>query len=120
MDLGSAPIGILFGQATDQVPQFLGNPGSAATRSGAPAPVETEAGAVPPDDGFGFDDDERIGQRPQKRRRMVQKRRSQPFSRGRGRLRLRTATGWRQDFQGGIRSGLKENAEARQARQNKA
>jgi hypothetical protein len=39
MDLGRASIGILFGQATDPIPQFPGNPGSAATRSGAP--VET-------------------------------------------------------------------------------
>jgi hypothetical protein len=61
VDLGRTSIGVLFGQAGDQVPNFLGNSRSAATRSGAPAPVEAEAGAVPCDDGFGFDDEEDIG-----------------------------------------------------------
>ena len=61
MNLGCTPIGILFGQAGDQVPKFLGNSGSAATRSGAPAPVEAEAGALQSDDGFVFDEEEDIG-----------------------------------------------------------
>jgi hypothetical protein len=61
VDLGRTPIGILFGQAGDQVPKFLGNSGSASTRSGAPAPIEAEAGAVLSDDGFRLDDEEDIG-----------------------------------------------------------
>jgi hypothetical protein len=61
MDFGRAPIGIFLGQAHDQLPQFLGNSGATAARSGAPAPVETKAGAVPSDDGFRFDNQENIG-----------------------------------------------------------
>jgi hypothetical protein len=61
MDLGTAPIGIFIGQPHDQVPQFLSNSRSTAARSGAPAPVETKAGAVPCDDGFWFDNQEDIG-----------------------------------------------------------
>jgi hypothetical protein len=45
----------------DQLPQFLGNPGSTAAPSGAPAPVETKAGAVPANGSFYFDNHEDIG-----------------------------------------------------------
>jgi hypothetical protein len=61
MDLGSTPIGIFLSQPHDQVPQFLSNSRSAASRSGPPAPVETKAGAVPCADGFWFDNQKDIG-----------------------------------------------------------
>src|SRR5215472_13001036 len=93
--LGAPQIGILVGQATDQIPQFQCNSGSAATRSGVRAPVETEAGAVPPDDGFGFNDDERMGPAGPEATDGAKRGCRRPFSRGRGRMRLRTATCWR-------------------------
>src|SRR5215471_10295315 len=50
VNLGSAPVGIFLGQASDQISQFLSNPRSAAGRTTPPAPVESKAGAVPADD----------------------------------------------------------------------
>jgi hypothetical protein len=61
MDFGSAPIRIFIGQAYDQVSQFLGNSRSTDSRSGAPAPVKTKAGAMPCGDGFWFHNQEDIG-----------------------------------------------------------
>src|SRR5262249_16534531 len=61
MDFGSAPVGILFGHAGDPLLQLLGNLGPTAACSGAPAPVETKAGAVPCDNSLRFDNQEDIG-----------------------------------------------------------
>ena len=60
VDLGSTPIGILFGQPGDQIPDFLSDPRPTARRSGTPVPVETKAGAMPSDDGFWFDNEKHI------------------------------------------------------------
>ena len=61
VNLGSAPVGIVLGQASDQIPDFLRDPGSAAARTGSPPPVETKASTMPADDGLGFDNQEDIG-----------------------------------------------------------
>jgi hypothetical protein len=58
MELGCAPIRILLGQAPDQDANLFGDLRPAAAGPRAPTPVEAEAGAMPADDGFGFDDDE--------------------------------------------------------------
>ena len=61
VDLGGSPVRVLFGQATDQTPDLLGDLRPAAARPGSPTPVETKTGAVPADDGLGLDDDEDVG-----------------------------------------------------------
>jgi len=61
VNFGRTPFGIVLGQASDQVPPFLGDPRSAATWTGPPAPVESKAGAMPADDGLRFDNEEDIG-----------------------------------------------------------
>ena len=61
MNLGSAPVGILLGQTSDQIPQFLGDSRSAAARAAAPAPVESKTGAMPADHSLRFDNEEDIG-----------------------------------------------------------
>ena len=54
VDLGGSPIRVLLGQALDQSANLLGNLRSAAAWPGSPAPIETEAGAVPAYHGVGF------------------------------------------------------------------
>ena len=61
MDFGSASIGVFFGQAHNQVPEFLRNSRSTAARSRSPAPEEAKGGAVPTDHSFWFDDQEDSG-----------------------------------------------------------
>jgi hypothetical protein len=95
VNLGSAPVGIVLGQASDQIPDFLRDPGSSATWTRPPPPVESKAGAMPADDSLWFDNEEDSAQRDQRRRRVVQKKRSPEFKGGRGRWRLSTATCWR-------------------------
>src|SRR5688500_2365131 len=57
VDLGCAPACILFRQASDQQTNLGGDLRSAAARAGAPAPVESVAGAMPADDRFRSHDD---------------------------------------------------------------
>ena len=61
VNFGRAPVGIVLGQTSDQIPQFLGDPRSAAARTGAPAPVESEPGAMPADHSLRFYYEEDIG-----------------------------------------------------------
>src|SRR6516164_3052535 len=61
MNFGSTPAGILLGQTYDQIPQFLGDPRSAAAQPRPPAPIKPKTGAVPCDDGVRFDNEENIG-----------------------------------------------------------
>src|SRR5262249_47002507 len=58
---GSAPVGILLGQASDKTPAFAGDPGPSPTGTGPPPPVESKAGAMPADDGLRLDNEEDIG-----------------------------------------------------------
>jgi len=60
MDLRGSPIRILVRQPSDQRTYLLRDLRSAAVRAGTPAPIETEAYAVPSDDRLGLDDDENI------------------------------------------------------------
>ena len=61
MDFRSASIGVFFGQAHNQVPEFLRNSRSTAARSRSPAPEEAKASTVPTDHSFWFDDQEDSG-----------------------------------------------------------
>ena len=60
MDLGCAPIRILFGQAPDQDANLFGDLRPASAGTGALTPVEAESGTMPADDGFGLDNDENL------------------------------------------------------------
>ena len=60
VDLGSTPIPILPCQALDQNTNLVGDLWPTAAWTGSPAPIETEAGAMPTDHGFGLDDDHDI------------------------------------------------------------
>ena len=61
VDLGGSPAQVLFRQASDQNTNLVVDLWSAAAWPGAPTPVETEAGAVPADDGLGLHDEEDVG-----------------------------------------------------------
>ena len=61
VNFGSAPGGILPGQALDQIPQFLGDPRSAGAWTRPPAPIQAKAGAMPADDGLRLDNQEDLG-----------------------------------------------------------
>ncbi len=62
----SAPVGVLFRQATDQNSQLVADLRPAAARPGPPSPVQAKAGTVPSDDRLRLDDDEDVGpSRPQ-------------------------------------------------------
>ena len=61
VNVGSAPVWIVLGQTSDQIPQFLGDLRSAAARKRPPAPVESKAGAMPADHSLGFDNEEDSG-----------------------------------------------------------
>ena len=54
----SAPAGILLCHPADEIADLPGDRRPAASPSGSPAPVQTEAGAVPADDGLGLDDEQ--------------------------------------------------------------
>ena len=114
VDFGSAPVSILLGQPSDQIPQFLGDPGSATTWPRPPAPVELKASAVPCDHGVWFDNKQSIGPaRPQ----AAEGGPKQPVDRVQGWPRsLAFEHGellpQSEDFQGGIASGTEENAES--------
>jgi len=58
---GCPPVGVLFRQPLHQSTDILGDPRMSATRSGTPAPVGPEIGAVPHDDGLGLQDHEEVG-----------------------------------------------------------
>src|SRR5215831_7817300 len=92
MDLGRAPIRVLFRQAPDQHANLFVDLGPASAGAGAPAPVEAEPGAMPADDGFGFDNDENFGPPGPATAEAIQKTRSSRSNWGRGRLLLRTAS----------------------------
>jgi hypothetical protein len=112
MDFGSAPVGILFGHTGDQLLQFLGNSGATAACPGAPAPVETKAGAVPCDNSLRFDNQEDIGPaRPKTAERGPE----QPVTGDQGWPRSLAFEDGNllaesQDFQGSIGSGPEESA----------
>ena len=61
VDLRCAPADILLCHPVDEIANLPGDPRPAASRSGSPAPVEMEAGAVPTDDGLGLDDEQDVG-----------------------------------------------------------
>src|SRR5215472_15065997 len=61
VNLGSAPVWIVLGQAFDQIPQFRGDPRSAAARTRPPPPVQPKASAMPSDHGLRLDNDEDLG-----------------------------------------------------------
>ena len=62
----SAPVGVLFRQATDQNSHLVADLRPAAARPGPPSPVQAKAGTVPSDDRLRLDDDEDVGRsRPQ-------------------------------------------------------
>ena len=58
VDPGGSPIEVLCRHAPDERAHLLAGARPTAPRPGPPAPVETEAGAVPADDGLGFHDDQ--------------------------------------------------------------
>jgi hypothetical protein len=60
MNLRGSPVRILVRQASDQLTYLLRDLRSAVMRAGTPAPIETEAHAVPSDDSLGLDDDENL------------------------------------------------------------
>ena len=51
---------VLLRQSSDQNANLLGDLRSSAAWSGSPAPIETEAGAVPADHGVGFHQDQDV------------------------------------------------------------
>ena len=51
---------VLLCQSSDQSANLLGDLRSSDALPGSPAPIETEAGAVPADHGFGFDQDQDV------------------------------------------------------------
>ncbi len=61
MNLRGSPGRVLFGQTSDQTPDFLRDRRPPAARSRPPTPVQTKTGAVPADDGFRLHDDEEVG-----------------------------------------------------------
>lgn len=94
MNLGGSPTRFLFGQTSDQAPDFLRDCRPPAIRSTLPTPVQTtrrQAMSV-----SGFTMTRRSAHRGQRRRSVVQKSRSKQFNGGRGRLRFSTASCWRQ------------------------
>jgi hypothetical protein len=60
MNLGGSPILVLMRKSSDQNANLLGDLGSSAGWAGPPAPIETEAGAVPADHRVGFDEDQDV------------------------------------------------------------
>src|SRR5258708_7856825 len=60
MDFRGSPTLVLLRQSPDQNANLLGDLRSTALRPGSPAPIETEPGAVPADDGVGFDEDQDV------------------------------------------------------------
>jgi len=88
----SSPILILVRKSSNQNANLLGDLWSPAEWPESPAPIETEAGAVPADHGFGFHEEQDVVQRDQHWWSEVQKSRSQKFNFGRGRFRFNTAT----------------------------
>ena len=61
VNLGSAPLGILLRQASDQIPDLSRDPWLSAARTRPPAPVESKTGAMPADHSLGFDNEEDLG-----------------------------------------------------------
>jgi len=61
VDLRSSPTLILLRQSLDQNANLHGNLRSAAAWPGSPAPIETEAGAVPADHSVGFHENQDVG-----------------------------------------------------------
>jgi hypothetical protein len=61
MDLGGAPLRIVFRQAPDQDTNLCGDLRAASAGPGAPTPVEAESGAMPADHGLGLDDNKDLG-----------------------------------------------------------
>ena len=55
-----APARVLLRHAPNQNTDLIGDLRPAAARAGSPTPVETETGAVPPDDRLGLHDDEDV------------------------------------------------------------
>ena len=60
VDLGRSPVGILVRQAPNKNTNLLGDLRPPSLRSATPTPEETEAGAVPADDGLRLNDHEDI------------------------------------------------------------
>src|SRR5688572_14817347 len=61
MNLRGSPSRVLFGQTSDQTPDFLRDRRPPATRSRPPTPVQTKTRAVPADDGVRLHDNEEVG-----------------------------------------------------------
>jgi hypothetical protein len=95
VNLGSAPLGILLRQASDQIPDLSRDPWPSAARTRPSAPVESKTGAMPADHSLGFDNEEDLGPAGPDATGVIQNNRSPACRDGRGRWRLSTATCWR-------------------------
>src|SRR5580658_9775226 len=60
VDLRGSPTLVLLRQSSDQNANLLGDLRSSAAWPGSPAPIETEAGAVPADHGVGLHQDQDV------------------------------------------------------------
>jgi hypothetical protein len=60
IELGDAPVPILLRQTSDQPPDLIGDPRSAASSAGSPSPVQPEAGTVPTDGSLGLHDNQNV------------------------------------------------------------
>ena len=120
MDLRGSPTAILLRQSSDQKANLLGDLRSAAAWPGSPAPIETEAGAVPADHGVGFHENQDVGpagptlaeSRPEESVQGVQFwPRPFPFQHG-------DLLSEGEDFEGGIASTAKEDADGDKERED--
>ena len=118
VDLGGSPIRILLRQSLDQSANLVGDLRSAAAWPGSPAPIETEAGAVPADHGVGLHDDQDVGpagptmakSRPEESVQGVQFwPRPFPFEHG-------DLLSEGENFEGGIASTAEEDSDGRQGK----
>jgi hypothetical protein len=120
VDLRGSPTLVLLRQSSDQNANLLGDLRSSAAWPGSPAPIETEAGAVPADHGFGFHQDQDIRPagpklaecRPEQSVPGVQSW-PRPFSFQHGDL---LSEG--EDFEGGITSTAKEASDRHKKRED--
>lgn len=92
VDLRSAPTVVLFGQTTNEIPDFVCDPESSAAPSRTQAPIPAESSAMPTTTVSGLTMSNTFFERDQNRRSVIQNKRSDIFRLARGRFRLRTAT----------------------------
>jgi hypothetical protein len=109
---GSSPVGVLFCRAPDQCPDSFADLRSTAARPRTPTPLETEAGALPRDDGPRLPDQDFGPARPKTTEGLPEES-VQPVPRGSGPLALEDhdLLTEAKDFQTGVASIAIEDSE---------